>query len=129
MQAFLYFNLTPAGMVFREPLVEQVRQSMPAVSVLDLDAKSDELLQHYALRLLREAEQAVVSIKSEDGTADLGSIMPLLEELFEEGKLRRVLLLGTHPRLERIFAARPHVRLKVVQEGDVLEEVKQFLGV
>ncbi len=128
MQAFLYFDLT-SDSAFHKPVVEQVRQSLPAVSILDLDARSDELLQHYALRLLRESEKAVVCIKADENAAELSSLMPLLEELFEEGKQRLVLLQGQHPRLQRIFAARPHVAFKVVEEENVLEEVRRFLEV
>ncbi|WP_266203314.1 hypothetical protein [Pontibacter kalidii] len=128
MQAFLYFDLAE-NTSFHKPVVEQVRQSMPSVSVLDLDAKSDELLQHYALRLLRESEQAVICIKAGADTADFGSLMPLLEELFEEGRQRLVLLQGQHPRLQRIFAARPHLAFKMVKEEQVVEEVRMFLEV
>ena len=128
MQAFLYFDLTP-DTSFHKPVVEQVRQRIPAVYVLDLDARSDELLQHYALRLLRESEKAVVCIRADESTTSFGSLMPLLEELFEEGTRRLVLLQGQHPRLQRIFAARPHVVFKVVEEVQVVEEVRQFLEV
>lgn len=128
MQAFLYFDLTP-DTAFLKPVVEQVRQHIPTVSVLDLDAKSDELLQHYALRLLRESERAVVCIKADENAAELGSLMPLLEELFEERKQRLVLLQGPHARLHRIFSARPHVAFKVVEEEQVVEEVRLFLEV
>jgi len=128
MQAFLYFDLS-SDTSFHKPVVEQVRQRIPAVSVLDLDAESDELLQHYALRLLRESEKAVVCIKANESSAELGSLMPLLEELFEEGKQRLVLLQGQHARLQRIFAARPHVVFKVVTEEQVVEEVRRFLEV
>lgn len=129
MQAFLYYDLA-VSTAFHQPVVEQVRQSMPAVSVLDLDAASDKLLLHYALRLLRESERAVVSIKSDENTADLSGLMPLLEELFEEGKQRLILLQGQHhPRLQRIFAARPHVAFKVVREEEVVPAVRQFLEV
>lgn len=128
MQAFLYYDLA-VSTAFHQPVVEQVRQSIPAVSVLDLDAASDKLLLHYALRLLRESERAVVSIKSDGNTADLTSLMPLLEELFVEGKQRLILLQGQHPRLQRIFAARSHVAFKVVREEEVVPAVRQFLEV
>jgi hypothetical protein len=128
MQAFLYVDLTP-DTAFHKPVVEQVRQGIPAVSVLDLDGRSDDLLQHYALRLLRESEKAVVCIKTDAGVTEFGSLMPLLEELFEEGKPRLVLLQGLHPRLQRIFAARPQVVFQVVEEQQVVGEVKRFLEV
>ncbi|WP_073851685.1 hypothetical protein [Pontibacter flavimaris] len=128
MQAFLYFDLS-SDTSFHKPVVEQVRQRMPAVSVLDLDTRSDELVQHYALRLLRESEKAVVCMKADDSVTEFGSLMPLLEELFEEGKQRLVLLQGQHPRLQRIFAARPQVVFKVVGEEQVVGEVNRFLEV
>ncbi|GHA66763.1 hypothetical protein [Pontibacter akesuensis] len=125
MQAFLYLNLTTEK-AYAQPLVDQVRQTFPELAILDLDAQSDELLQHYALRLLRESERAVVSIKADETTVDLTGAMPLLEELFQGGTQRLVLLLGQHARLQRIFAARPHVVFQVVEEGEVVEEVKGY---
>ncbi|AKD02587.1 hypothetical protein POKO110462_08725 [Pontibacter korlensis] len=127
MQAFLYVDLT-SDTSFQQPVVEEVHKSLPSVSVLDIDARSDKLLQHYALRLLREAARAVVCIKAEEHTQDLGSLMPLLEELFQEGKQRLVLLQGQHPRLQRIFSARSHVAFKVVTEEEVVQEVKRYCG-
>ncbi|WP_239022819.1 hypothetical protein [Pontibacter mangrovi] len=128
MQAFLYLDLTQST-AFHQPVAEQVRQRFPQVTVLDLDARSDELLQHYALRLLRESHRAVVCIKADGEATELASIMPLLEELFEEEKRRLVILTGLQPRLQRIFAARPHVAFKVVIEEEVVGEVKRFLEV
>ncbi|RDV15531.1 hypothetical protein DXT99_08560 [Pontibacter diazotrophicus] len=127
MQAFLYIELT-THITYRKPLPEQVKQQLPEVAVLDIDAESDELIQHYALRLLRESDQAVVCIKADATAPGLGKAMALLEELFEEKAGRLVLLLGEHSRLQRMFQARPHVQLRQVGEEEVLEEVKRFLG-
>ncbi|ARS36746.1 hypothetical protein [Pontibacter actiniarum] len=126
MQAFLYIDLA-ANNAYRKPVVELVQKALPTVTVLDLDSRSDELLQHYALRLLREAERTVVCIKADDGAAGLGNLMPLLEELFQEGRQRLVLLQGEHPRLQRIFSVRPHVAFKAVGAGEVPAEVSAFL--
>ncbi|GAB3823485.1 hypothetical protein [Pontibacter rugosus] len=126
MQVFLYINLVEET-AYQQPVVVQVRQAFPALGILDMDARSDELLQHYALRLLQEAEQAVVCIKADDATGQLNNLMPLLEELFQERLQRLVLLQGQHPRLQRIFAARPQVLFKVVEEEQVVEELKDFL--
>ena len=127
MQAFLYIEIT-AATTYRKPLPEQVKQELPEVAVLDIDAQSDDLLQHYALRLLHESDKAVVCIKADAATNELGKAMPLLEELFQEKAGRLILLLGEHPRLQRMFRARPLVQFKQVEEQDALKEVKQFLG-
>ena len=128
MQAFLYFNLTEPG-TYRQPLLEHVKAALPQVAILDLDAQSGELVQHYALHLLREADQAVVCIKADESTTDLGSMMPLLEELFLEKPERLVLLQGQHARLQRMFGARENIRYKTVGEEDVVQEAQAFLKV
>ncbi|WP_199688411.1 hypothetical protein [Pontibacter oryzae] len=127
MQAFLYFDLTDSG-AYQKPVVAQVRQAFPNIAVLDLDTTSDELLQHYARRMLREATQSIVCIKADESTKNLGSLMPLLEEIFRKGPQRLVILEGEHARLRRMFDARPHVRYLKVEPGQVLEEVKRFLS-
>ena len=126
MQAFLYLDLTAAA-AYRKPLPEQVQQELPTVAVLDIDAQSSELVLHYALRLLRDSEKAVVYIKADATAANFGTAMPLLEELFQAGENRLILLAGEHPRLLRMFQARPQVQFKQVNEEEALEEVKQFL--
>lgn len=127
MQAFLYFDLTDSG-AYQKPVAAQVRQAFPNIAVLDLDATSDELLQHYAHRMLREATQSIICIKADESTKDLGSLMPLLEEIFREGPQRLVLLDGEHARLRRMFDARPHVRFLDVASAEVLPQVKRFLS-
>ena len=126
MQAFLYINLT-ATTPYHQPVPEQVKKALPQIAVLDVDAASGELVQHYALRLLRDAAKAVVCIKADESVADISALMPFLEELFQEHPQRHVLLQGQHDRLQRMFAARPAVSFKVVGEEEVLEEVEQFL--
>jgi hypothetical protein len=126
MQAFLYFNLTSA-ITYRQPLLEQVKVALPHLDVLDLDAKSGEMLQQYALKVLHDAEQAVVCIKAEENVQDLGALMPLLEELFIEHPNRLVLLSGHHTRLQRMFEARERVKFKVVSEEDVVQKAQEFL--
>lgn len=126
MQAFLYVELSTST-AYRKPLPEQVKQQLPEVAVLDIDAHSDDVLQHYALRLLRESDRAVVGIKADPSITELGKIMALLEELFQEKAGRLVLLLGEHSRLRRMFEARPHVQFKQVKEEEAVREAKQFL--
>jgi len=126
MQAFLYLDLTAAA-AYRKPLPEQVQQELPAVAVLDIDAQSSELVLHYALRLLRESEKAVLYIKADATATNFGTAMPLLEELFHAGENRFILLAGDHPRLLRMLQARPQVQFKQVNDEEALEMVKQFL--
>jgi hypothetical protein len=125
MQAFLFLDLT-ASEAYAKPLLGQVKQQLPEVAVLDIDAQSDELLRHYALRLLRESDKAVIYIKA--GATELGNMMVLLEELFQERPDRLILLHGDHPRLLRMFQARPQVLCRQVEEPHVLEEAMRFLG-
>ncbi|MFD2513049.1 hypothetical protein ACFSRY_04170 [Pontibacter locisalis] len=126
MQAFLFIDLTtPAS--YHQPVLERVKAVLPKVSVLDLDAESDEMMQHYALRLLRNSGKLVVCIKADEGVTEIAVLMPFLEELFQENPDRLVLLLGHHTRLSRMFEARPEVNFKVVGEGEVVEETEKFL--
>ena len=126
MQAFLYLDLTAAA-AYRKPLPEQVQQELPAVAVLDIDAQSSELVLHYALRLLRESEKAVLYIKADATATNFGTAMPLLEELFQGGENRFILLAGDHPRLLRMLQARPYINFRLLEEEGALEMVKQFL--
>ena len=126
MQAFLYLDLTAAA-TYRKPLPEQVQQQLPAVAVLDIDAQTSELVLHYALRLIRESEKAVVYISTNATAANFGTAMPLLEELFESRENRLILLEGDHPRLLRMFQARLQVQFKQVKEEEAMEEVRLFL--
>ena len=128
MEAFLYFNMANTA-TYRQPLLEQVKAALPHVATLDLDAQSGEMVQHYALQLLREAEQAIVCIKTDERVNDLAGMMPLLEELFLEKPGRLVLLQGSHARLQRMFSARESITYKVVAEGEVVEEAKSFFSV
>lgn len=125
MQAFLYFDLTDSG-AYQKPVAAQVRQAFPDIAVLDLDTTSDDLLQHYARRMLREATQSIICIKADESTKDLGSLMPLLEEIFREGRQRLVLLEGEHARLRRMFDARPSIIYSVVSEQEVVRKTKEF---
>ena len=129
IQAFLYLDLTAAA-AYRKPLPEQVQQELPAVAVLDIDAHTSELVLHYALRLLRESEKAVVYITTDATAANFGTAMSLLEELFQSRENRLILFEGDHPRLLRMFQARPYInfrQIEEIEEEEALEEVKQFL--
>ncbi len=128
MDAFLYVQLTASAALpaFGHPLVDWVKKNMAAVTALDIDLQSDELMQHYALRLLRESGKSIVCLKAEEGVP-IEKLMPLLEELLQPNPNRLVLLLGRHQRLQRIFEARPLVQFKVAGEEELLkEEVSAF---
>ncbi|MEJ8801197.1 hypothetical protein [Pontibacter sp. H249] len=125
MQVFLYVNLiTPA--TYSQPLLQEIKISFPQVAVLDMDAQSGELVQHYALQLLQEAELAIVCIKANESINDISALMPLLEELFQDKPGRLVLLLGQHARLQRMFAARQSIKYKAVGEEEAVAEVQSF---
>lgn len=128
MQAFIYVALTPSA-TYSLPLLDQVKAALPNLAILDLDAKSEELVQHYALKLLTEAEQAIVCIKADESINDLTGIMPLLEELFLEKPNRLVLLQGPHARLQRMFGARESITYKVVAEEEVVQVAQAFFSV
>ena len=120
MKSFLLINLAPAP-AYEQPLVAWVRQTFPEVATLDVDAQSSEQLQQYAVRLLREASEAMICIKAGEGA--LQQLMPLLEELLQPSAGRFILLLGQQPRLQRMLAARPALKYKVVEEEVEFKEV------
>lgn len=120
MQAFLLLDLTSTT-DFQRPLLAQVKQTWPEVVTLDVDTASGELLLHYALRLLREADKAVVLVQVDERTPGFGSAMPLVEELLLAQEGRMILLLGRHPRLQRMLQARPHIAFRqILGEAEAL---------
>ncbi|MFD2246408.1 hypothetical protein [Pontibacter ruber] len=126
MKSFLLINLA-AEPAYEQPLLRWVRQSFPEVATFDVDVHSSEELQHYAVRFLREASEVVICIKAGEGP--LLQLMPLLEELLQGGADKSILLLGQHSRLERMLAARPAVKYKVVKgEQGFKEEVRLFFA-
>ncbi len=129
MQGFLYLDLS-ASNTYTKPVVEQVKQQLPGVAILDLDAQSDEVMLHYAKRFLEESERAVICFKAPEPEAGFGKLMPLLEELLQEQPDRLLLLLGNHTRLERIAQVRPELIFKKVQDQEeLLREMRlYFLG-
>ncbi|MHA6246415.1 hypothetical protein ACXYMU_00645 [Pontibacter sp. CAU 1760] len=126
MQAFLYLDLKAVA-AYHKALPAHVKKELPAVAVLDVDTSSGELTLHYALRLLRESEKAVVYVSADASRADFGGTMPLLEELFEGRAETLVLLDGNHPRLLRMLQARPQVQFRQVNEEEALAVTKAFL--
>lgn len=121
MQAFLFIDLSE-GAAFEKPILSWVRRQFAGIAMLDVDTASDEMLQHYAVRLLQENPDAVVCIQS--GGGELNRLMPLLEELLQPQPLRHILLLGEHPRLQRMFQARPGIRYSVAADE---AELQQYL--
>ncbi|WP_347157325.1 hypothetical protein [Pontibacter chitinilyticus] len=130
MPVFLLLDLAPAPFAYQQPLVAAVQQACPAVAVLDIDAGSNELLLHYALKLLREASKAVVLVKAIGQAQGFGNVMPLLEELLQEQEGRLVLLLGEHHRLQRMLQARPQLKYKQVKDEAeaLLLAIKSYLA-
>jgi len=127
-KAFLLLDLTTVA-TFRQPLLAEVKRVWPEVATLDVDAQSGELLLHYGLRLLREADKAVVLVQADETTEGFGSAMPLVEELLLAQEGRMVLLLGRHPRLERMLQARPHIAFKqILDEAEALGELALYFA-
>lgn len=126
MDILLLLDLTAIA-AYHQPLVAQVKQTWPEVVTLDVDARSDDLLLHYALQLLREADKAVVLVKADESIPGFGNVMPLVEELLLPQDGRLILLLGRHPRLERMLQARPDILFKTMKEEDVLQEIQRFM--
>lgn len=106
MDAFLLINLSEEH-AFEQPVLAQVRQCFPAIPVFDVDAGSDAVLQQYAVRFLQENPTTVVCVQA--GSGAITRLMPLLDELLQAHAQRHVLLLGEHPRLHRMFQARPGI--------------------
>jgi biopolymer transport protein ExbD len=128
MQAFLLLDLTSAGkpVSYQQADVNLVKVNFPNVALLDLDATSDELLVHYAKRMMQEAAQLVVCIKADENTS-FRNLTPLLESLLQGNEQQFVLLRGESHRLQRMIEARPYVKYKKVDStSDVIAELEQF---
>ncbi|TXK22050.1 hypothetical protein FVR03_23100 [Pontibacter qinzhouensis] len=130
MKALLYLNLLPTAITtYGQPVLVWAKKNFPEVATLDLDANSDDMLQHYALRLLQEAEQVAVCIRSEADATDFRKLMPLVEELLQPNAGRLLLLSGNNARLLRMLQARPQLTYKVVEADAQLQEALQgYLG-
>ncbi|MFT2009117.1 hypothetical protein ACMA1I_10620 [Pontibacter sp. 13R65] len=126
MKAFLYLNLlASAQTAYEQPVLEWVKKHLPEVATLDLDASSDEMLQHYALRLLQESRQVAVGIRAEAEGADPRKLMLLVEELLQPNPGRLLLLHGNNPCLLRMLQARPQLNFRMVENE---EQLQQALG-
>lgn len=121
MQALLWMDLSDEPN-FGQPVLAWARQHFPNLAVFDLDTRSEEMLQHYAVRLLQETPGTIVCLKAGEG--NLNQLMPLLEELLQPQPQRHLLLLGHHPRLSRMLHARPTIRHSAVADE---EELKRLL--
>lgn len=128
MRAFLYLNLTEEGQLtsYRQPDMELVKTLFPDVALLDLDAASDEVLVHYAKRMMQEATQIAVCIKVEE-QASFRSLMALLEDLLQAKGEQLILLRGENARLQRILEARPQLHFKQVKTAtELITELALF---
>jgi hypothetical protein len=119
MQAFLLIDLSEKA-TYEQPVLAWVRQQFPGIPTFDLDARSDEMLQQYALRLLQETAETVVCVKAGEG--NLNQLMPLLEELLQPNPQRQLLLLGEQPRLLRMLQARSAVRYSLLASEAELQD-------
>lgn len=129
MSAFLLLTLShEPPFIYRQPLLEQVKQAAPAWAALDVDAFSDEMLIGHAARLVREADRLVAVLKVLQPDAPLGACQPVLEEILQRDKAV-VFLHGSHRRLEAIFRARPRIALHLAATGEEQErQLKEFLS-
>jgi hypothetical protein len=108
MPAFILLTLSAgAPFIYRQPLLEQVKQAAPGWPALDVDSFSDEQLIAYAARLVREADRVVAVFQPAQPDAPLGACQQVLEEIIQLQKPAEIFLLGQHRRLQAIFQARP----------------------
>ncbi|QCR23746.1 hypothetical protein [Pontibacter sp. SGAir0037] len=129
MRAFILVHIADSGAItFGDPMLDWVKQQYANVVPFDLDAQSDELMQQYALRLLREATASIVCLKAE-GQAAFGRVVPLLQELLMPHLNRLVVLQGEHLRLQRVFEARPDMKFTTIRSNAELKAaVQQFFS-
>lgn len=128
MRAFLHLNLAAPDQFasYQQPEVQLVKNHFPEVAVLDLDAASDEMLLHYARRLLLETEQIVVCIRA-DEQASFQLFATLLETMLQAQYQLLVLFFGENQRVQRILEARPQLNVEQVNsDADLLEKLKVF---
>lgn len=128
MQAFLYLDLTVAEqpVSYQQAELKLVKTRFPHIALLDLDAASDEMLVHYAKRMMQESEQLAVCIIA-DKNASFRNLTTLLEDLLQADRRQLILLRGESQRLQRILEARPQLRFKQIGTGaELLNELEQF---
>lgn len=130
MSTFLLLTLSQEPpFVYRQPLLEQVKQAAPAWAALDVDAFSDEMLIGHAARMVREAEKVVAVFQVLEADAPLRACQLVLEELLQQDKPVVVFLQGSHRRLAAIFRARPGITLYQAATGEELQQqVEDFLS-
>ena len=130
MGAFLYLNLNDPDHFsgYQQPEVQLVKTHFPGVAVLDLDAASDDMLMHYAKRLLLETEQVVVCIKTAEKSAPQ-LLMTMLETVLQSQQQQQLLVIlqGDNARIQRILEARPQLKTERVHSvEDLLQKLKTF---
>ncbi|MGV3504476.1 MAG: hypothetical protein ACO1O1_12275 [Adhaeribacter sp.] len=119
MPAFLLLTLSAEPpFLYRQPLLEMVKQRAPSWDALDVDAFSDEMLVGHAARLVREAGEVVAVFKVLEADAPLRACQPVVEEILQREKPTGVFLLGSHKRLTAIFKARPGIFLQQAASGE-----------
>ncbi len=128
MRAFLFLNLEVSEhpVSYAQPEVQLVKKHFRDVAILDMDAASDEMLLHYARRMLQEADQSVVCVKAND-PASFRSMISILEETPQAKGSLLFLLIGENQRLQRIMAARPTLKFEEVKSDvDLLQKLSAF---
>jgi hypothetical protein len=130
MPAFLLLTLTAEPpFIYRQPLMQQVKEAAPHWSALDVDSFSDEILVAYATRLVREADKVVAVFKAEQPDASLGACQLVLEEIIQMNKPAVIFLQGAHRRLKAIFQARPHFTWQEAEtEAALQRQLRQYLS-
>lgn len=128
MKAFLLIRLAASfpRLAYSHPFPDHIKSSYPDVAVFDIDGYSDEMMQQYALRLMRESESCIVCFEAEENDA-IDKVMALLEEMLQPDSRRLIMLSGEHTRLQRIFGARPMLNFIAVENAEAFyKEVKNF---
>jgi hypothetical protein len=131
MQVFVQVSLGQDGFyVFKQPVLQKVKEQFPEVITLDVDAASDEMLVTQACRLVQEAKQAVIYFKVIEPQANLGAGFRVVEEIIRTNKPILILIEGNHARLASILKVRPHLMVTPVSEGsNIFEHLTAYFRV
>lgn len=115
--------------MYRQPLLELVKQGAPGWDALDVDAFSDEMLTGHAARLVREAEKLLTVFQVQEADAPLRACQVVLEEMLQRSKPVVVFLQGSHKRLAAIFGARPGIELhQAATAGELQQQLEAYLS-
>lgn len=111
---------------FNFPLVKALQDNCPAVPCYNLDAGSDALLWQYAQQALGQEKVGVVVDLLVSGQ-DADRLVPFLRKLSGSKGTVKVLLLGSHPLIEKILGLPGKVQAQKVDAVDAaLKELMAF---